>query len=227
MAKPSMLRRHLVLAAGTLASPAFAQRGQDSFEITSSETATLDGRWWDQAGPGGMTIDAVHRSVLLRFPTAAGEIAELLRTGRGLAKAELVLSFAGTEIVPKDYVCRDGLGRKAWTENPPNWHVRAWPVRQPWKADKQHGPTFNASVDGKRYWARYGAADARDRGEELEPQELSHYITEARFDITGLLSRTTIAADIGARLRWLEQCGFVLAKQETYDTRYRTFNDAY
>src|SRR6185437_13046170 len=87
---------------------------------------TIDGRQWDTLLPGGTTMDAVHRSVLLRFPGAADQIADLLRAGRVLLKAELALRFAGTEIVPRDYLCRDALGRKVWTENPPSWHVQAW-----------------------------------------------------------------------------------------------------
>src|SRR6185312_9837513 len=105
-----MLRRSLIITAASVATPlaappAFAQRGQDSFEITQSETATLDGRQWDTPLPGGTTMDAVHRSVLLRFPGAADRIADLLRAGRVLLKAELVLRFASTEIVPDGYLC--------------------------------------------------------------------------------------------------------------------------
>ena len=88
-----MRRRSLILATGTLAAPrAFAQRGQDALEIAASETATIDGRHWDTPMPGGTAMDAVHRSVLLRFPTAADEIADRLRSGRVIEQAELVLA---------------------------------------------------------------------------------------------------------------------------------------
>jgi hypothetical protein len=127
----------------------------------------------------------VHRSVLLRFPTAADEIAELLRSGRVLAQAELVLRFAGTEIVPSGYTCRDGLGRKLWTENPPSWHVQAWPLRQAWQADAARGPTFNASVNGKRYWARYGATTSATAAPSRRAAGAVALQPEARFDITG------------------------------------------
>ena len=228
-----MLRRSLIITAASVATPlaappAFAQRGQESFEITSSETATIDGRQWDTPMPGGATMDAVHRSVLLRFPGAADQIADLLRAGRVLLKAELALRFAGTEIVPKDYLCRDALGHKVWTENPPNWHVQAWALRHPWKADKEHGPTFNATVNGKRYWVRYGASDARDRlGDWAEPQELSSYTSEARLDFTRLLATAVLAREAGERLRWVEESGFLLHKVETYDSRYRDAGNAY
>lgn len=223
-------RRHLIVTGGALlvAPGARAQgRGAEAFEIAASETATIDGRHWNMPMPGGTTVDAVHRAVLLRFPSAATEIADLLRAGRVLVQAELALRFAETEIVPEGYLCRDQLGRKLWTASPPSWHVQAWPLRHAWKADRESGPTFNASVNGKRYWARYGARDGRDRGEALDPQELSQYVTEAKFDITRFLSTAVLEREAGARLRWLEQSGFLLAKVETYDSRYRQPNDAY
>ena len=118
-------RRRLLLggaALGALPSRASAQSGSgDILEIKTGETATIDGRQWDKTFVGGNTVDAVHRSVLLRFPTAGDEIAEFLRRGRVLIRAELVMHYAGYEIVPENYICRDGMGRKAWTENPPSW----------------------------------------------------------------------------------------------------------
>ena len=47
-------------------------RGEELLEVTDSETATIDGRNWDTPITGGRTVDAVHRSVLLCFPDAAG-----------------------------------------------------------------------------------------------------------------------------------------------------------
>lgn len=216
-------------AAGASALPSSAQaRGEELFEVADSETATIDGRTWDTPIMGGRTVDAVHRSVLLRFPDAADTIAILLRRGRILLKAELSLQYDGYEIIPTGYTCREGLGRKLWTENPPTWHVHAWPLRQPWIADEATGPTFNASVNGRRYWGRYGAADPeRDRFPDLiEPQELSLAAREARFDITRLLATDVLAREAGARLLLLEQRGFLLRKVETYDSRYRQ-GDAY
>ena len=59
-------------ASGASALPLSAQaRGEEPFEVTDSETATIDGREWDTPIMGGRTVDAVHRSVLLRFPDAA------------------------------------------------------------------------------------------------------------------------------------------------------------
>ncbi|HTR83675.1 MAG TPA: hypothetical protein VMI56_04295, partial [Reyranella sp.] len=224
-------RRRVLLGGAALSAvstSAFAQR-EDAFEIAAAETATIDGREWDKTIVGGTTVDAVHRSVLLRFPKAADEIVRLLRAGRVLVRAELVLSFKSYEIVPEGYTVRDGLGRKRWTDDPPSWHIEAFPLRQPWKADRDAGPTFNASVSGKRYWAHYGAADPNhDRHAGLlEPQELSTYQHDARFDITRLLATPVVEREPGARLLWLESKGFLLRKLETYDSRYRDPGNAY
>ena len=228
LTRAKFLRAAAALGAGALPSSAQA-RSDEMAEITGSETATIDGRYWDTPIVGGRTMDAVHRSVLLRFPDAADSIAALLQQGKSLLKVELSLQYDGYEIVPPEYTCRVGLGRKLWTDNPPTWHVQAWPLRQPWIADKATGPTFNASVNGRRYWGRYGATDSkRDRWPDLmEPQELSTAEREARFDITKLLSTDVLARDMGARLLALQQCGFILRKVETYDTRYRQPGDAY
>jgi hypothetical protein len=223
------LRSAGAAGAALAASRAVAQgRSEELIEFTRSETATIDGRNWDKPIVGGRIVDAAHRSVLLRFPDAAEAMAAGLRKAR-LVKAELVLAYETYEIVPLNYTCRVELGRKPWTEDPPTWHVQAWPLRQPWVADATQGPTFNASVNGRRYWARFGATDATlDRHVDLlEPQELSTQAREARFDITTLLTTDVVAKDIGARLLALEQCGFLLRKVETYDTRYRAQGDPY
>ncbi len=226
-------RRSLLLGGAALGalppSHASAQNGGEQFEIKTAETATIDGRQWDKTFPGGLTMDAVHRSVLLRFPSAAEDAASLLRKGRVLVKAEIALSYGGYEIIPEGYTCRDGLGKPVWTKDPPTWHVQAVALRHPWKSDANNGPTFNASVNGRRYWTLYGAADpTRDRLEGLiEPQELSVMAREARLDITRLLATPAIDRDAGARLRWLEQNGVLLRKVETYDSRYRSPGDAY
>jgi hypothetical protein len=206
-----------------------SRRDGESFEIADSETATIDGRKWDTPIVGGRTVDAVHRAVLLRFPGAADAIAATLGQGRVLVKAELVLAYDGYEIVPEGYLCREASGRKRWTDDPPTWHIRAWPLREPWIADPQSGPTFNARVNGRRFWSRFGASDpAKDRhGDLLAAQQLSLQAREARIDITHLLATDALAKEAGARLLALEQCGFLLRKLETYDTRYRDPGNAY
>jgi hypothetical protein len=228
----SLPRRRLLLSGAALGVSASAVRAQSEempIEIATAETATIDGRHWNTPIIGGETVDAVHRSVLLRFPTAAEEIRDYLRSGRVLVRAELALTYRDYEIVPAGYTCRDGMGRKPWTDNPPNWHIELFPIRSPWKADRAHGPTFNASVNGRRYWTQYGATnETHDRLPGiLEPQELSTYNHEARFDFTKLLATATLHQEAGARLRWLAQAGFLLRKLETYDSRYRQPGTAY
>lgn len=228
LTRSTFLRGGAAYGAASLPLAAHA-RGEELFEVTDIETATIDGRAWDKPIAGGMTVDAVHRSVLLRFPGAADTIALLLHAGRVLVKTELSLQYSGYEIVPEGYTCRDGMGRALWTRDPPTWHIQAWPLRQPWSADPATGPTFNAASNGRRYWARYGAADpSRDRFADLgETQELSYAHPEARIDFTRLLATDVLAREAGARLLALEHCGFLLRKVETYDTRYREPGNAY
>ncbi|MBS0221357.1 MAG: hypothetical protein JSR91_11515 [Proteobacteria bacterium] len=228
-----LLDRRQFLTAGTalaaIPAAAHAQQRDDVLEIGAAETATIDGRHWNTPIVGGSTFDAVHRSVLLRFPDAAETIGDFLRAGRVLARAELSLAYDGYEIVPEGYLCRDGLGRKIWADNPPSWHVEAFPLRRAWIADRERGPTFNACVNGLRYWGRFGATDeARDRVfGALDARELSAVAREARFDITRLLATAIVERDPGARLRWLQESGFLLRKIETYDSRYREPGNAY
>jgi len=224
------LRSASVTAAMLAAAPSSAQsRREEQVLISDIETATIDGRDWDRPIAGGRTVDAVHRSVLLRFPGGADAIALHLLHGRALAKAELVLDYGGYEIVPVGYTCREGLGRKLWTDDPPSWHVVAWPLRQPWVADATIGPTFNASLNGRRYWARWGATDpTHDRFDGLlDPQELSQQRRTARFDITRFFSTDILTRKPASRMLMPERCGFLLRKLETYDTRYREPGNAY
>jgi hypothetical protein len=229
--KGGISRRSLVIAGATLGAPlklAAQDRGGETIEIADSETATIDGRIWDKPMVGGKTVDAVHRSVLLRFPAMAEPIAAKLTKGYAIARAELVLAYEGYEVVPPEYTCRVGLGQKVWTENPPTWHIQTWPLRRPWIADPQLGPTFNANVNGRRYWSQYGAVNGKgDRYAPLEAQELSIGKPEARIDISRLLLTDMLAQEPAMRLRSLEQCGFLLRKIETYDSRYRVSGDVY
>ena len=104
LTRSRFLRSASVTAAMLAAGPASAQsRREERVLISDIETATIDGRDWDRPMPGGRTVDAVHRSVLLRFPGAADAIALPLLRGRVLAKVELVLDYGGYEIVPEGY----------------------------------------------------------------------------------------------------------------------------
>ena len=67
------------------ASPTYATAAQDNasavLTFAQAQTAGMDGREWDKSFPGAMTVDAVHRTVLLRFPSTAEKIKGQL--GRG------------------------------------------------------------------------------------------------------------------------------------------------
>lgn len=116
---------------------------------------------WTTDKPGAIVFDAAHRSVLVRFPEAAEAIAARLAKGQTIEKVELILPFRHTEFFPMHYDTPAGLsflGNK-WKKTPPRWHAVAWALRRPWVADAEHGPTFNAAVNGKVYWTQYGAQD--------------------------------------------------------------------
>ena len=84
------------------------------------------------------------------------------------------------------------------------WHgPSAWL----WIADKERGPTFNAYLNGIGYWARYGASDTdKDRFlTRFGPFELSHVVREGRVDVTAMLTDPTFGADLGTRLRLMEE----------------------
>src|SRR5205823_1852435 len=97
----------------------------------------------------------------------------------------------------------------------------------PWSADKARGPTFNAYLNGAGYWGRYGATDTdKDRFvTRFGPSELSHLVREGRLDVTAVLNNPAFGAELGGRLRLIEENGFLLKKLETYDIRYASPSD--
>jgi hypothetical protein len=175
---------------------------------------------------GAAVVDAVHRSLLLRFPDAAERLAKAMAAGKAVARLELVLPFAGTELYPTGYLKPAGmsfLGR-TWDDRQPNWHVVAWALRVPWQADAKHGPTYNASANGIAYWARFGAADAqRDRHPAAYgPTEVSSRQPEGRIDLTALLSDRAYGDTPMVRLRRFSDQGVLLRKLEVYDASFWT-----
>ena len=115
---------------------------------------------WDGAKPGALAFDAVHRNLLVRFPSAAEKIAAALAQGQAVDKVELVLPYLDEEIWPAgsggaDYPCPDGYRyRPNWDcdnfyrgivredtranrpgmvqcEERPNWHALAQVLRRP------------------------------------------------------------------------------------------------
>jgi hypothetical protein len=188
---------------------------------------------WKNGG-GALAFDALNRSLLVRFPDAAEKIAEAVRQGKSVARAEVILPFRDEELWPvgnSDYIGPEGYEvRKNWGTDAlyravrPEWHAVAWALRRPWTADPARGPTFNASVNGACFWTRYGAQDERtDRfPERFGPAEVSYKHPEGRLDVTGCLTSPAYGNSLAERLRTFADCGLLIQKWETYDHRYYT-----
>jgi hypothetical protein len=176
------------------------------------------------AKPGAIVFDAVHRSALVRFPGCAQRIAEALRKGFAVEKAELVLPHRATELWAEGYAEPPGMSflGDAWAKRAPRWHVVAWALRQPWNADTLRGPTFNASVNGATCWKHFGAQDTNEDRfpQQLEPTEVSAQTPEGRLDITALFTDAAFGGTLAERLRTLEGNGLLLRKWETYDLSF-------
>ena len=178
------------------------------------------------AKPGALAFDAVHRSLLLRFPTAAERIAEQVGNGLEICKVELVLPYRDHEFWPEGYAEPSGMSflGEQWASTPPTWHAVAWALRRPWAADKDSGPTFNAFINGRGYWRMYGAQDTQaDRfPQQFGPTEVSYKAPEGRMDITAMVNDAAFGENLGQRLRALAEQGVIVRKWETYDARYLT-----
>lgn len=201
--------------------------------------------WWpkqkaalklDPQAPGAIAFDALRRNVLVRFPDAAEAIAEKINQGHAIEKVELVLPYKDVELWPpgdRDFPTPYGYThRRNWgvdemyRASPPRWHAVAHALRKPWKADPQHGPTFNAYINGAGYWAKYGALDEQhDRfPDRFGPAEVSSERNDA-IDVTAMVKDGRFGGTIAERLRALSDQGFIISKLETYDHRY--FNGVY
>ncbi len=174
--------------------------------------------------PAAAGFDAVHRSMLIRFPGAAEAIAEALKRGRSVDKAELVLPFRDVEIMPKGYNEPAGVSflGDQWKTQTPRWHAVAHALRKPWHADAKTGPTYNAYIDGAGYWARFGATDPEaDRYPDPVAQaEVSQANPQGRLDVTAMLTDETFGATPGERLRAFADQGVIVGKLEIYDAAF-------
>ena len=185
--------------------------------------------------PGAIAFDAIHRSLLVRFPEAAERIAGQIDQGFRLTKLELVLPLKHTEHEPPgdlnfadpaggySYRLNWGVGA-LWAKRPPQWHAVAWALRKPWAAGAETGPTYNAYVHGAGYWAKYGAADDRhDRfPARFGPTEVSFKQPAGRMDVTAAVTDAAFGRTLAERLRRLADCGLLVRKWELYDHRYYT-----
>jgi len=174
--------------------------------------------------PGAIVFDAVHRSVLVRFPGSAQRIADSVRKGFAIEKAEFILPHRATELWAEGYAPPPGMSflGDSWAKKSPRWHAVAWALRQPWVADSQRGPTFNTSINGLAYWKHFGAQDQEEDRfpQRFGPAEVSSQSPEGRLDITPLLADSAYGATLADRLRALEGNGLLLRKWETYDLSY-------
>ncbi|OPZ88083.1 MAG: hypothetical protein BWY76_00132 [bacterium ADurb.Bin429] len=235
--------RHRCYAVWLLLLPLFAAFGAEPFRTQ-----------WDRPQPDALVFDAVHRSLLVRFPDAAAHIAAQLAKGYRLEKAELILPFKDTELLigHAGYHQRLSFGaHELYQRLLPQWHAVGWALRKPWTAHKENGPTYNAYLNGAGYWATYGAQHTeKDRfPRQFGPVEVSagaeppkrtvadpndpenkgvmdaarpkREPVHGRMDITDTLTDPLYGATPGARLRRLEECGFLLRKWEVYDWRFR------
>jgi len=209
---------------------------QEAVTVTvPAETAGINGFRvnWDKPFPGSLAFDAVHRSLLVRFPGAAEKIAEQVNKHYAIAKVELVLPFKETEL----YTNQPGINQynqrlsfgcdELYKKVQPQWHAVAWPLRQPWSADTNLGPTYNASINGAGYWGKFGAQDEKtDRfPHQFGPTEVSYLKPEGRMDLSALLADAGYGHTLAERLRRLSDCGLMLKKWEVYDFRFRKSGD--
>ncbi len=197
-----------------------------------AETAGLSGfrAQWDTPLPGALVFDAVHRSLLVRFPQAAERLADQLNKRYRVQKVELVLPLKEVELYTGSvgYNQRLSFGcDELYKTVPPAWHAVAWALRKPWVADAELGPTFNAYLNGSGYWAKFGAQDEqKDRFPMcFGPAEVSAQHPVGRLDLTALLTEPTYGATLGDRLRRLADCGVLVKKWEVYDFRFRKNGD--
>jgi len=179
--------------------------------------------WELRSVVGPICFDAVHRSVLVRFPGAAEGIAKRLNEGMEIRKVELVLPFRDTEKVSRPYKGPTSflMNGGQWDKITPRWHAVAWALRKPWAADQEMGPTYNAYVNGAGYWKKYGAQDTEhDRfPAQFGPAEVSAEKVEA-LDVTAVLTDEAFGKTLGERLRVLSDQGFLVRKWQVYDFRF-------
>ena len=184
--------------------------------------------------PGAIAFDALNRSLLVRFPGSATTILNHMRLGNVITKVELVLPYRDTELWPpgnSNFAQPDGyLYRSNWGVDQlyrklaPEWHAVAWSLRRAWHSDDLSGPTFNSYVNGSAFWTKYGAADVHEDRFPVRfgPVEVSEKAPEGRLDVTALINDSMFGKTLADRIQYLDCCGFIIRKMETYDARYFT-----
>jgi len=161
-----------------------------------------------------MFFDGVHRFLLLRFPGCAEAIHQKVREGFQVELARLLLHWQKQEFVRVEgYKWRPRFLRD---KQQPTWHAQAWLLRCPWTDDAGIGPTWNAYINGAGYWRNGGAhCTYHDRfPQPLGDVPLSSGQPEGVIDVTAALASAKFGITLEARLRTLEDCGFLLDKAD-------------
>ncbi|MCG3147219.1 MAG: hypothetical protein PCFJNLEI_00657 [Verrucomicrobiae bacterium] len=192
------------------------------------EFGTWSGNFWAAPKaspdvPGALVFDAVHRSLLVRFPGSAEALAAKMKEGYQVEKVELVLPYRSTELWAEGYRPPSGMSFAGpyWATAKFQWHAVAWMLRRPWVADEQIGPTYNAFINGAGFWAKYGAQDPEEDRfpTQFGPAEVSSNQPLGRLDVTAAVTDVTFGRTTGERLRALEENGFLVRKWELYDVK--------
>ena len=175
--------------------------------------------------PGGLVFDAVHRSLLVKFPTASQQIMAEVNRGFRIKKIQLVLPFRAVEFWPEYYREPAGLSflGSLWKDTPPRWHAAGSFLRKPWANDPTYGPTFNANINGVSHWAKFGAQNtASDRYPSAYTVEVSSLAPSGQMDLTNAIASESseLGATLPDRLTVINNQGLVIRKVETYDFLY-------
>ena len=173
-------------------------------------------QWMDEReAKSPLFFDAVHRFLLLRYPGCAEAIQQKLAAGHRLVSAKLVMQFEKQEWM------RAGMGyhHRSWPlKGKPvdQWHGQVWLLRHAWTNDSKLGPTWNAYINGAGFWTAGGGWDGKEdrSGGPLGQALLSEEHPTGKVDVTAALTSADYGRDLGARLRNLETCGFLMQKAE-------------
>lgn len=212
------------------AQPAPAEDDPTALRLDEPVTAIINARAADQttvewqAPDDALYFDAVHRSLLLRFPGAAERIAHRVRKGQRVASATLTLTWVDQELRRTR-----GYRGRGWAipgiddeDEPvdPGWHARAWLLKKPWDDHYAWGATWDEAIEGAMPWDEPGAlAKGKDRGEEpVAIARIGESHRRAELDITELFETD----DLAGILRQLSDRGLLIDRKELVNREFGT-----
>jgi len=173
--------------------------------------------------PGAIVFDAVHRSVLVRFPGSAQKIADRLQQGYVVDKLELLLPHRATELWAEGYSEPPGMSflGDTWVRTrhagmrgvgPAPAVDRRSPTRANLQRVRQRVAYWEALRRAGQERGPFSAAVRAGRGSARSP--------EGRLDITPLVTDVVFGKTLADRLRGLEGNGLLVRKWETYDLAF-------